>query len=380
MKSPAEFRTLFPVTRMLTYLDTGQRGLTSPTSTQAAAEALQAWEQLDPEGRGRELPAEVKSKLARLLQVDADELAFCSSTTQGLNITAQAIDWQPGDNVVISAVEHASNFYPWANLRQRGVELRLVPSRDGSLHPADYAPFIDQRTRAVSASLVTFDPGGLLPARELAELVHEVGALFVLDAVQAVGILPVYPRELGADVLVSAAYKGLMSAHGTGFFYVAQEVAPRLHPPFLGMSAALQGERGMARGQLTSPDYQLLPQAALFQTAGHHLAGLAQLNHALDLLLALGVEQIGQHVCQLARQLAAGLDELGYRVTTPADQLGSIVCVQVEDGRSLVGFLAERNIRASARRSGLRMAFHAYNSAADVERALEALAEYPLRS
>lgn len=373
-----QFRQMFPLFKEVVYLDTAQRGLTPQALTDAGCQVLQDWQNLNSSNI-RQLAGQAKEKLAKLLQVETDELALVGNTAQGINRIASAIPWQAGDNVVLADCEHASNFYPWAHLRERGVELRLVPCPTGVLRPEDYRPFIDERTRAVAASLVTFYPGALLDARKLADIAHAAGALFVVDAVQAVGILPVYPRDLGADALISAAYKGLMSAHGAGFIFVRKEIIPRLMPSHLYMFN-VEGELGMIGDAFTSPDYSLRPTAVRFEGA-HHMVGVAQMNRALDYILELGVEQIAEHVQVLAAELGAGLANLGYQVDTPLtpQHLRSIVCVRMADGKKLAAYLAEQGVLASARRHGIRLALHAYNNAADVERTLETFASYSER-
>ncbi len=375
-----EFRELFPILKNYTYLDSAQRGLTPSVATEAACGIMQAWENLDPDRISRVLPDQVKHKLATLLRAEAEELALTSSTGNGLNIFAGALDWQPGDNVVLVDAEHASNFYPWTHLRERGVDVRLVACPDGILRPEAYQPYIDERTRVVAASLVSFYPGALLDARELSRIAHNAGALLAVDAVQAVGVLPVYPRQLGADVVAAAAYKGLLSAHGSGFLYVRKELIPRLKPQQLYLGN-VEGEHGIIGGKYTSSSYTYTRSAEVLEQGAESLAVLAQMDKALDLILSLGVEKIEQHVCDLTQELVRGLIKLGYTIDTPQDerQRRHIICVRMQNGYALVKHLAANNVKASARRFGLRMGLHAYNSLQDVERVLEVLSEYPAR-
>ena len=153
-----QFRLKFARLQEVVYLDTAQRGLTPPELTEAGCQVLRDWEAFDS-SNSRLRTEQAKERLATLLRVSSEELALVGNTAQGLNAVASAIPWQAGDNVVLADCEHASNFYPWAHLRERGVELRLVPCPTGILQPEDYRPYIDNRTQAVAASLVTFYPG-----------------------------------------------------------------------------------------------------------------------------------------------------------------------------------------------------------------------------
>lgn len=109
-----QFRQMFPLFKEVVYLDTAQRGLTPQALTDAGCQVLQDWQNLNSSNI-RQLAGQAKEKLAKLLQVETDELALVGNTAQGINRIASAIPWQAGDNVVLADCEHASNFYPWGS-------------------------------------------------------------------------------------------------------------------------------------------------------------------------------------------------------------------------------------------------------------------------
>ncbi|MGH9807420.1 MAG: aminotransferase class V-fold PLP-dependent enzyme, partial [Terriglobia bacterium] len=100
-----------------------------------------------------------RRKAATLLGCDASEITFCKNTSEGLNIAANAINWLPGDNVVLPAHEHPNNVFPWLNLRHRGVEVRMVPETKDWVDADTLKPFVDARTRVIAVADVAFHPG-----------------------------------------------------------------------------------------------------------------------------------------------------------------------------------------------------------------------------
>lgn len=345
------------------------QGLTPPVIARAGVRTLKHNIYLSGENDG--LSERVREKVACLCSVDRDEIAFTGSTTQGLNIVASAIKYEPGDNVVVAACEHPSNIYPWTNLRRLGVEVRLVPAVDGIIDPEEFKQYVDSRTRVIAASMVTFYPGGVTDAVSMSRLAHSVGALFVVDAAQAVGFMPVLPRDLGVDILVAPSYKGLMSGHGGGFIFIRKDIFRELVPSHLYIRGA-KGDHGIWGG-LTSPDYGLSDKATLFEVNSVPEVVLAQMDKALDLLLELGVQTIAVHAQSLAGKLRQGLREQGWDVEEAGES--HIACIRHNHAPQLEKALAAKNIFCSARRYGLRFGLYAYNSSADIERTLFAMKE-----
>ena len=124
-----------------------------------------------------------------------------------------------------------ANAYPWRNLGDRGVALRVAPEPEDHRYRAeDFLPLIDSRTRLVSVSLVQYSTGYRMPVEGLAEACRARGILFCLDAIQAVGAMPVKPAQLGCDFLAADGHKWMLGPEGCGLFFVSREVMDRLGP------------------------------------------------------------------------------------------------------------------------------------------------------
>ena len=128
-----------------------------------------------------------REQCARMFNVDASDIVFLSSTSEGINIVAYGLDWKPGDNVVIADVEFGSGVYPWTLLQQQGVEIKIVRHKEWQIYIDDIAAQIDSNTRLVFMSHVSMFTGQRIPLQELADAVHQRGAALVLDATHAAG-------------------------------------------------------------------------------------------------------------------------------------------------------------------------------------------------
>ncbi|MEM9683545.1 MAG: aminotransferase class V-fold PLP-dependent enzyme [Pseudomonadota bacterium] len=185
-------REQFPGTGDKTYMNAAARGLLSRPSR----EALDAY--LDQLVDGRldkqknfDAIERVREKFARLINAQADEIAYSKNVSEGLNMIASSLPWQAGDNVVMCRdVEHPNNIYPWLNLQRRyGVEVRSVPDRDGAIDIDAMIDQIDDRTRLVTVASVTFAPGFRTDVAALGKVCRENGIFLLVDAVQSVGVV-----------------------------------------------------------------------------------------------------------------------------------------------------------------------------------------------
>ena len=173
-----------------------------------------------------------KEKAGLLLGVKPEDIAFLSSSSEGINLLVHALTWNPGDNVVVADVEFPSLVLPWTQLEKLGVEIRVVRNRKWFVSLEDVEAAIDDRTKVVAVSHVSYFTGQRLPLEELSRMVRSTNALFVVDATHSAGVVPV--EAVHADILVSSCYKWLLGTHGVALLYWNQQRMPHLEPPFVG--------------------------------------------------------------------------------------------------------------------------------------------------
>ncbi len=313
--------------------------------------------------------AEARALSARLLNASPEEIAFVGSTSDGLNLAAQALPIGPGDNVILCDMEFPANVYPWLNLQRRGVEVRIVPHDRGGLTPERLAEYLDERTRVVTVSSVQFLSGFRADLPALARLAHEAGAALVVDAIQSLGVIPMDVRVAGVDILAANGAKWLLSPIGITILYVRREWIERLHPVYAYYRAVLSPEPYLHY------DWTLRSDARRFEPSSPNVDGIYGLHAALSLLLEVGIERIQEHILDLTDRLLAGLETLGVEILTPRERerRAGIVSFRTAEVVRDYSRLRKARVLVSLREGYLRVSPHFYNLPAEVDRLLEAL-------
>jgi selenocysteine lyase/cysteine desulfurase len=199
-------REEFPTLAHWTYLDVARK--TVPPRCQERALQDYVRDVYENAGAGAWAASQVgetRAALARLLGAKPAEIAFTKNTTEGLNLAAHAFDLKPGDNVVLTDMEHAANLWVWKHWEAKGVELRYARNRDRRLPLAAFEEQMDGRTRVVSTAYVTYGNGYRVDLPALGRLCRERGARLVSDGVQGAGILATPLGELAPTSSRSAA-------------------------------------------------------------------------------------------------------------------------------------------------------------------------------
>ncbi len=328
---------------------------------------------------------------ARLLGAAARDVALVESTTHGLNIAAQSIPFEPGDNVVIADLEFLQVAIPWVKLRERGTiaEVRLARNVDGALPVEAFARVMDGRTRAVVVSSVQWSNGYRVDLGGLGRLCRECGAYLVVDAIQQLGAIGLDVRETPVDLLVAGGHKWLNSPFGCGLFYVGADTLATLRQPSWGYLSLASPEGGWPRyfsTPSTSPirDYEFPAAAKSFEIGGTaNYPGAVALGASLALVNELGIDHIESYVLALGGYLQEELGRLGVRVvSTPEPETRSGITTFVvsddpaENEQLLARLLDERilvSIRYTSEIGGIRVSTHYYNDESDLGALLDAL-------
>lgn len=315
-----------------------------------------------------------KHAAATLLNAHSpNEIAFIPNTTTGLAMLAGGLDWAPGDRVVITNVEYPANWYPWTDLRKRGVEVVEARQRDDlRIHVEDVLALIDEKTRVVSLSHIQFASGHRIDLKPIAQAVHAVGGLLCVDAIQTVGLLPVDVQAEGIDFLSADGHKWMLGPEGAGVLYCHQDLAERVHPPIPGWMGRVNSRDYLAY------DERYLPDSRRFEPGCWNVAGMHALGASLELLLEVGIETVWARVDGLNQHLRAGLAERGYTVATPggADERGGSVSFAPPAGHDPAAIekaLLDNNICVALRSGRLRASPHFYNGIDQIDRLLDAL-------
>jgi len=220
----------------------------------------------------------------------AEEIVFTHGTTSGINLLAQgwaAIRLQPGDEVLLTVMEHHSNIVPWQLAAHRvGAQLKVVPvSPEGALDAEEYKKLLSPRTRIVAVSHVSNVLGTVAPVACISKLAHEVGAIVVVDAAQSVPHMKVDVRELDCDFLVFSGHK-LYGPMGVGVHYGKKALLDRL-PPW-------QGGGGMIE-KVTFEATTWAEPPSRFEAGTPPVAEAVALAAAVNYLQGIGMDRIRSH-------------------------------------------------------------------------------------
>lgn len=328
---------------------------------------------------------------ARLLEAHEDEIALVESTTHGLNVAAQAIPFDPADNVVICDLEFLQTAIPWVKLRDEGrlAEVRMAANVDGTVPVEALAALVDERTRAVVVSSVQWCNGYRLDLAALSALCRERGALLVVNAIHQLGAVKLSVRDTPVDILVAGGHKWLNSPFGCGLLYVSRETLPALRQQMWGYLGLAEPDGGWPR-YFATPEitplraYEFPLTARRFELNGtSNYPGAIALGASLKLVNEIGIEAVSARVLELAAKAWDGLAELGVRVVTPRDPAtrSGITTFQVSDDpaaneaflRRLLGERIYVAMRYTSGVGGIRVSTHFFNDEADLDALFEAV-------
>lgn len=388
-------RASFPGLRDVTFLDSACVGL-APLQAARAVETVArrgaVCDERDASEHHVALDAirdGARREAAALLGAKQDEIALVESTTQGLNLAALAIPFEPGDNVVIADLEFLQVAIPFVKLAEQGriAELRLAANVGGALPTEAFARVMDERTRAVVVSSVQWCNGYRVDLRALRDLCSSAGALLVADAIQELGALRLDVRETPVDLLVAGGHKWLNAPYGCGVLYVDRRALPGLRQPwwgYLALDPPAEGWPAYFGDPSTTPlrPYPFPSTARTLELGGtSNYPGAAALEASLALVNAIGIGEAERRVLELSAALRAEIDALGLELVSPRDAPSGITVFRSssdpEDDRRLLSRLLDERVLVSIRYTagvgGIRVSTHYYNDESDIDRLVSAI-------
>lgn len=328
-----------------------------------------------------------REKVRRFLNAqDIREVIFTRGTTEGVNLVAQS--WgrtflRPGDEIIISAMEHHSNIVPWQlACEATGAQLRVIPMNDdGELLLDEFERMLNPRTRLVSVVHLSNSLGTLNPVERIIELAHSRGAKVLIDAAQSVSHLPIDVRDMDCDWLVLSGHK-LYGPTGIGALYGKAELLQAM-PPW-------QGGGDMIKSvSFAKTTYAELPSK--FEAGTPNIAGVVGLGAAIDYVQSVGLDQAAAHEDALLKQATERLKKIrGVRIVGNATNKAAVVSFLVTDPViSPLDVGARLDLEGVAVRTGhhccqpvmerfgisgtVRMSVAMYNTTADIDAFADAL-------
>jgi selenocysteine lyase/cysteine desulfurase len=307
---------------------------------------------------------------ARMVNADRSEIALVKNTSEGIATVALGLDWRPGDKVVVFKEEFPANYYPWLKLQAKGVRIEQLSAGD-SLDRIDEAA---TGARLLAISFVQYISGLRADLTAIGKICRSRGCFFFVDAIQGLGAFPVDVRESGIHALAADGHKWLTGPEGCGVLYVQQDVQDSVEPVEFGWTnVASYADYG-------NRDMTLRSDAGRYEPGTLNTVGCFGLRAAMEFLLEVGVERIGQAVLALGDRIAEGVEERGYELMARRTRENGSGIVSFRkggvDSRSLYRNLKEQSILTAPRAGWLRTSPHFYISPDEIDRMLAALPVY----
>ncbi len=297
----------------------------------------------ETEARHTQQLEQVYASIARLINAGTDEVAIVENASTAWHLAFNGIDFKKDDEVITSEMEYVTNLIGFLNIQKlHGIRIKVVPNdAEGNFDLVALEQAISPRTRLLAITHIPSTAGNILPVAEIGRIARSHGILYLLDACQSAGQLPLDVEAIGCDMLSVTGRKYLRAPRGTGFLYVRKEVQDRLKLLFLdGHSIAWVGEN----------DFKVRDNARRFELYEKNRALVLGLGTAIDYALDIGLDKIARRIQQLATQLRTKLKGInGVTVNDHGQHLSGIVTFSVEGitAAAVKAALAEKKINVS---------------------------------
>ena len=308
----------------------------------------------------------------------AKEIIFTSGTTESINLLARSLGntLNPGDEILISEMEHHSNIVPWQLTAERtGTTLNYIPvTETGELDLSEPDQYFKPNTKIVSITHISNVLGTINPVKNLAEMAHEMGALFIVDGAQGVPHLQVNVQDLGCDFYAFSGHK-MLGPTGIGALWGKIELLNEMDP-FMG------GGEMIETVTMESSTWNEIPYK--FEAGTPNFAQAVGLGAAVDYLKTIGMSTIAEHENTLTAYALNKINQIeGIRIHGSADERAGVISFNV-DGihpHDLAQFLNEDNIALRVghhcaqpllstlgETATARLSFYIYNDESDVDK------------
>ncbi len=378
-----KIREAMPVVTNRVYLNTGSIG---PFST-ITRQVLQEANDLElAEGRAtisggaihKKAAAELRAAFARLVKAQANQIALTRHTTDGMNIAIHGLNWQPGDEVITTNLEHPGGLLPVYVLRQRyGVVVKVVdiPADCSATEiVAKFEAAITPRTRLMVYSHVAWNTGICLPLTEIVAMGHRHHVLSAVDGAQSAGAIPLDLPASGADFYAMPGQKWLCGPEAVGAFYIRQDRLSMLEPTFVGYRS--MGDQAVFD---YSGYYMPSPDARRYENGTVYKPGIkAMVANMVWLDKTAGWPWIYAHIAHIAAYAQQKLKRMaGVTMITPSEPQAGLITFTLDgyNPAQVVAKLAKDDIviRSIGSPPALRISTGFYNTTSDINRLIEAL-------
>ena len=290
---------------------------------------------------------DVYTKIAKLINAHSDEIAIMENASIAWQLAFNGVGFKPGDEVITSEMEYVTNLIGFLNAKKtHGIEIVIIPDdEEGTFDIKALDKAISEKTKLIAITHIPSIAGNILPVAGIGQIARRHNILYLVDACQSAGQLPLDVEAIGCDMLSVTGRKYLRAPRGTGFLYVRKTVQDKLHTWLLD---------GHSVESVHENEFKLLDNARRFELYEKNRALTLGLGAAVSYALDLGLDRIENRIRHLATHLREKLASVkGVIVHDRGDQLSGIVTFSVEgkDATAVKAALAEKKINVSIGRA-----------------------------
>jgi len=302
--------------------------------------------------------AETKSSLGKMINCSANNIAFTDNTTNGLNILAQGLKWNEGDEIILNDLEFPANVYPFLNLKEKGVNIKIVKSENGIIAAEKIMEAVTEKTKLISVSLVQFLTGYRIDIEAIGKFCEEKNIIFCIDAIQGLGAVQLDVKKCRVNFLSCGSQKWLLGIMGLGFIYVDDKLMQNIHPAYAGW---LSVENAW---DLLEYELKFRPNAERFQPGTLNAFGIYVLNESLKIFFEVGLKLIENAVLNNSIYFINKLDELNFNPILKGlegKNIAGIINFKHNEANQIFETLKNKNIHCAVREGMVRFSPHFYN-------------------
>ena len=376
----ASQRDLFDIPRDVCYLNSASFSPLPLKTLQAGRDAVgrkgRPWT-LDAGFAGRQHDR-ARIAAARLINADAADIALIPSISYGVATAAKLVTIARGTRVLVLENDHSSPVREWqARADAQGFAVETIRQPDDADWTSAVLACIERPgappVSLASISSVHWSDGGLIDIEQVAVALRRQGALFLIDATQSVGVLPLDVRQLDPDFVIFPTYKWLLGPYGRAFLYIAKR-----HQDGIPLEQTSGGRRNVrAENAVYFADTGYVGDASRFDMGElDHFVSLEMASIGMEMIAEWGAAAIAQRLAMLTERIAEGVRGLGVGVPLPHLRAPHILSLGFKDGtaKALADGLATEGIYVAARLGRMRVSPHVFNDEADADRFVTALA------
>jgi len=316
----------------------------------------------------------LRNNLSKLISASQEEIYLANSSSYGIHLAANGITFEKGDEIILMKGDFPSNIFPWLDIEKKGVKIRFIEPAQYVVSPDEFNNAITSKTRLFCVSLVHSFSGYKIDIDSIGKICRDNDIIFVVNASQAIGVLPINIKETKIDILSSVGFKWLCGPYGTGFCWMRPEIIDKIsYNKNYWLTMMTADDLGSIQDPRSITHKNNKGKYDIFGTA--NFFNYKPWTASIEYLLNIGIEKVSSHNYFLVKLFIEGLDRKKYQVASPTQngKLTNIIFIShIEPGKNenIYSILKLNKIHIAFRNGKLRISPHIYNTEKDIKNAL----------